>query len=72
MITIENFANDYQSELVGTIICIAIFLLIRFLLVKAIKRIGRISDINQVRTVLVGRYLSFALFIIMLISLLFI
>ncbi|WP_350288740.1 mechanosensitive ion channel domain-containing protein [uncultured Croceitalea sp.] len=72
MITIENFMDDYQSELVGTIICIAIFLLVRFLLVKAIKRIGRISDINQVRTVLVGRYLSFALFIIMLIALLFI
>jgi small-conductance mechanosensitive channel len=41
-------------------------------LVKTIRRIGRKSDINQVRTVLVGRYLTFALVTLMLIALLFI
>jgi small-conductance mechanosensitive channel len=72
MITLKDFINDYQSELVGTIICLAIFFFLRFLLIKTIRRIGRISDINQVRTILVGRYLTFALFIILLISLLFV
>lgn len=72
MTTLKDFINDYQSELLGTIICLSIFFFIRFLLIKTIRRIGRISDINQVRTVLVGRYLTFALFILLLISLLFV
>ncbi|GMN08688.1 mechanosensitive ion channel family protein [Croceitalea sp. MTPC9] len=72
MIALQDFINDYQSELIGTLIGFAVFLILRFLAVKTIRRVGRISDINQVRTVLVGRYITFALFILLLISLLFI
>ncbi|WP_394972300.1 mechanosensitive ion channel domain-containing protein [uncultured Croceitalea sp.] len=72
MITVDSFINEFHNELVGTLIAFAIFFLLRFLLVKTIRRIGRKSDINQVRTVLVGRYLTFVLITLMLISLLFI
>ena len=72
MITVDSFINDFQNELVGTLIALAVFFLLRLLLVKTIRRIGRKSDINQVRTVLVGRYLTFALVTLMLIALLFI
>lgn len=72
MIAIQNFINDHQSELIGTLIGFSIFLLLRFLAVKTIRRIGRISDMSRVRTLLVGRYITFTLFIFLLISLLFI
>jgi small-conductance mechanosensitive channel len=72
MITIDSFISDFHNELIGTVIALAVFFLLRILLVKTIRRIGRKSDINQVRTVLVGRYLTFALITLMLISLLFI
>ncbi len=72
MIALKSFVEEFQSELAGTLIAFAVFLFLRFLLVKTIRRIGRKSDINQVRTVLVGRYLTFALITLILIALLFI
>ena len=72
MTMIQNFISDYQSELIASLIGFSIFLLIRYLAVKTIRRIGRIGNMNRVRTVLVGRYISFVLFIILLISMLFI
>ena len=68
----NQFFNDFRGEVIGTLIGFAIFLVLRFLLVKTIRSIGRKSDINRVRTVLVGRYLTFVLFVLLLISLLFI
>ncbi len=69
---LKEVLHSYNSELVGTAICIALFLLLRFLAVKTIRRIGRLSDINQVRTVLVGRYITFGLFFLMIVAFIFI
>ncbi|GGG43479.1 mechanosensitive ion channel protein MscS [Croceivirga lutea] len=63
----EKYVFQYQSELLGTLICLAVFLILRFITVKTIRRIGRISDLNQVRTRLVITYISFALFAILVI-----
>lgn len=69
---LDTIINENSNEIIGTTICFTIFFVLRFILVKTIRKVGRISNINQVRTVLVGRYLTFALVIIMLISLLII
>lgn len=71
MNSVKELLQVYSSELVGTVICIILFLLLRFLAVKTIKRIGRLSDINQVRTVLVGRYITFGLFFFLVVALIF-
>ena len=64
-----DFISAYQTELLSTLIGIALFLVLRYTLVKAIKRIGRSSEINYVRTKLVIRYVSFGLLIILLVAL---
>jgi small-conductance mechanosensitive channel len=65
----EAFLNDYVNELLATLITLGIFFVIRFLLVKTIRRIGRISDINRIRTRLVIRYVTFALTLILIVAL---
>jgi small-conductance mechanosensitive channel len=68
----ETFLKDYSNELLGTLITVGIFFVTRFLLVKTIRRIGRISDINRVRTRLVIRYVTFALTIVLIVALILI
>jgi len=68
----EAFLNDYVNELLATLITLGIFFVIRFLLVKTIRRIGRISDINRIRTRLVIRYVTFALTVILIVALILI
>lgn len=65
----NNFIINNQTELLGTAICVIVFLIIRFLSVKTIKRIGQISELNHVRTRLVIRYVSFGLFILGIVAL---
>ncbi len=68
----EAFLRDHSSELLGTIIALGVFLVTRFLSVKTIRRIGRISDINRIRTRLVIRYVTFALTVILIVALILI
>ena len=68
----EVFLREYSSELLGTLIGLGLFLVIRFLLAKTIRRIGRISDINRIRTRLVVRYITFALCVILIVALILI
>lgn len=51
--------QDYQQQLVQTIIAIAIFLLIRFILYKTIKRVGKIGELDPNRTRLIFKYINF-------------
>lgn len=56
-----DFFQTYQTELLGTLICILVFYLIRFIIVKGIKRIGRKSELSIIRTRLVVRYVAMLL-----------
>lgn len=56
-----DFFQTYQTELLGTLICILVFYLIRFIIVKGIKRIGRKSQLSIIRTRLVVRYVAMLL-----------
>ncbi|PQJ16789.1 mechanosensitive ion channel protein MscS [Aureicoccus marinus] len=56
-----DFFRTYQTELLGTLICLIVFYLIRFIIVKGIKRIGRKSQLSIIRTRLVVRYVAMLL-----------
>lgn len=68
----EVFLKNHSNELLATLIALGTFFIFRFLLVKAIRRIGRISDINRVRTRLVIRYVTFGLTVILIVTLILI
>ncbi len=68
----KEFLTNYQSELLGTLICIVVILFLRFVSVKAINRIGKLRDINAIRTKLVSKYVSFALVVVGAIVMIFI
>ncbi|WP_219843805.1 mechanosensitive ion channel domain-containing protein [Aureicoccus marinus] len=58
---LADFFRTYQTELLGTLICLIVFYLIRFIIVKGIKRIGRKSQLSIIRTRLVVRYVAMLL-----------
>lgn len=57
----ENFVANHQSELFATVITLIVLLILRFLINKTIRRIGRISDIVEARTLLITKYVSIML-----------
>lgn len=61
--------SSYESQLLGSLICLALFLVLRFILAKTIRKIGKISDINFVRTRLVTKYITFGLFLLVVVAL---
>lgn len=65
----EELLLEFRSELLASLICLAIFLLLRFVITKTIRKIGKISDINMVRTRLVTKYITFGLSFIVLATL---
>lgn len=68
----KEFLAAYQSELLTTLICIAVVLLIRFLTTQAINKIGKVRDKHKIRTRLVNKYISFSLVAIGAIVLIFV
>ena len=54
----EDFFAGNKSALLGTAITIVILLLLRFIINKAVRKIGKISDIVEARTILITKYVS--------------
>lgn len=52
---------DYQTEILATIITIVVLLILKFITDKTIRKIGRISDIVEARTLLIMKYVSMLL-----------
>lgn len=52
----ETFYLEYKNELLGTGICLLVLLILKYLGTKAIQKVGKISDINEVRTRLIVKY----------------
>jgi len=57
----EEFFINYQKELLWTVVTISVLLLFKFLINKGVKRIGRVSNIFEGRTLLITRYVSILL-----------
>ena len=68
----EEFLGQYQRELLGTLGLCILLLVLRFISVNTVRRIGRISDINEIRTRLIIKYISYGLLFVGLASLIFI
>jgi len=69
MTAVNTFLDGHYNQLLSSVICLVLFFILRFLVVKTIRKVGRLSDINQVRTVLVGRYFTFGLVLVLCIAL---
>lgn len=57
----EEYIAGRENEILWSAITILILLIIRFIGNKAVRRIGRISDIVEARTLLITKYISVAL-----------
>lgn len=60
----EQFFVDNHQEIVATGITLVILVILNFVSTKAIRKIGRISDLNQARTRLIIKYVTIGLFAI--------
>ena len=52
----KDLLLTYQSELLRTLLTFLILGITRFISIKAIRKVGRISDINEIRTRLIIKY----------------
>ena len=68
----EEFIAIYQQEILVTAIALLVLLILKYLSTKAIRKIGRISDLNKARTRLIIKYVSAGLFAIGVGALIFI
>ena len=58
------FFQQYQSELIYTVILFGIFLIFNLIFNNVLRRIGKRSNINSARVSLISRYVTVALFLI--------
>ncbi|WP_299534460.1 mechanosensitive ion channel domain-containing protein [Ulvibacterium sp.] len=65
----ENIFLDYKTELIGTLATLVILLVLRFVFEKTIRKVGKISDLNRARTLLIVKYVSIAIAIIGVVAL---
>lgn len=52
----NDLFTTYQREILGTLLTLGILFTTRFISIKAIRKVGRISDLNEVRTRLIIKY----------------
>ncbi|MCW1954180.1 MAG: mechanosensitive ion channel [Flavobacteriia bacterium] len=54
----DLFFKDYSNELLSSLALLAGLLLIKFISTKAIRKVGKLSDLNKSRTKLIIKYSS--------------
>ena len=67
----ELFTN-YQTEVLTTLLTLGMLIITRFLSTKAIRKVGQISDLNDIRTRLILKYVSIGHVVLMVSALLLI
>ncbi|GGD40478.1 mechanosensitive ion channel domain-containing protein [Muriicola marianensis] len=55
----EEIILEYSNELLSSAIILTVVVILRFLTNKAVRKVGSISDLNEARTRLVIKYISF-------------
>jgi len=68
----EALIEAYQSEILSTLAVCFIFLILRFITNKMVRRVGRFNDLNETRTRLIVKYISYGLLFLTLVGLVFI
>ena len=61
MISIEEFFATYKNEMLATAVLIFVLLVLKFITTKAIRRVSRLSNIVEARTLLITKYASILL-----------
>ncbi len=57
----EEFIINHKAELLWSMITILVVIISKFILSKAVRKVGKIGEFNQVRTNLILKYISTAL-----------
>lgn len=65
----EDLILEYNNELLSSAIILTVVVILRFLTNKAVRKVGNISDLNQARTRLVSKYISFGFTALALVAL---
>ncbi len=68
----NELLTNYQNELLGTLLTLGALTITRFISIKAIRKVGRISDLNEIRTRLIIKYVAVGHFLLMIAALLLI
>ncbi len=68
----KEILTQYQTELLSTLVALGILGVTRFIYIKAIRKVGRISDLDEVRTRLIIKYVAVGHFILIIAALLLI
>ena len=55
----EQYIEAHTTELFWTAVTVVLLLIFRFISNKAVRRIGRLSDIVEARTLLISKYISY-------------
>lgn len=64
----KEFFYAHNNELLSTLIILIVLVILRVILTKTIRRVGRISDLHEVRTRLIIKYTSVFLFFLGIIA----
>ena len=65
----DNIIFDHKTELIISVVTLVALLILRFIFEKAIRKVGKISDLNRTRTTLVIKYVSIGLTVIAFVAL---
>ncbi len=57
----ENFIADNQTEILWSSVVIIILLVLKYIASKAVRRVGKLSNKVEARTLLITKYISIAL-----------
>ena len=68
----KELLTTYQYELLSTLITLGALTVTRFISIKAIRKVGRISDLNDIRTRLITKYVAVGHSLLMIAALLLI
>jgi small-conductance mechanosensitive channel len=68
----KEIFSTYQTEILTTLMTLGVLTFTRFISIKAIRKVGRISDLNDIRTRLIIKYMGVGHGILMISALLLI
>ncbi|NER11472.1 Mechanosensitive ion channel [Muriicola jejuensis] len=68
----EDFILGHYSELLSSGIILVVVVILRFLTHKTVRKVGSISELNQARTRLVSKYISFGFTVLAVVALILI
>ncbi len=65
----EDFILEHYNELLSSAVVLIVVSILRFLSHKTVRKVGSISDLNEARTRLVSKYISFGFTVLSVVAL---